>query len=156
MGLSPPPWYRGFILLYRTDSSTPLGENWQDIKGELVLSLGRRKAHICHKEVLPYMKRVNNLFEKIVSTKNLELAIHEVNKSHHWHKNHQPNKCTAWVELTKARRIKDLRDIIINGFQPKKAHISTRWDASAQKFRQISEPVQWPDQYVHHALIQVL
>lgn len=102
------------------------------------------------------MKRVNNLFEKIISDENLRKAIQEVNKSHHWHKNHQPNKCTAWVEITIEDRIKDLRNIILNGFQPKPAHISIRWDASAQKFRKINEPIQWPDQYIHHALIQVL
>ena len=31
-----------------------------------------------------------------------------------------------------------------------------RWDISAKKWREINEPVQWPDQYIHHALIQVL
>jgi hypothetical protein len=60
------------------------------------------------------------------------------------------------VQETKPERIEDLRQILLNGFEQKPPHISKRWDASARKWRVVSEPVQWPDQYVHHALIQVL
>lgn len=102
------------------------------------------------------MKRARDLFDSIVSDENLSLSIDEVNESHHWRKGHKPNKCTAWVELSKPKRIKDLRRFIISGFIASPPRISTRWDASAQKFRTISEPQQWPDQYVHHALIRVL
>lgn len=101
-------------------------------------------------------KRAGNLFEKIISDENLSLAIKEVNDSHHFHGNHKPNKCTAWVEETKEERVKELRAIIEAGFEPKPPKTKTRWDASAQKWRDTNEPVQWPDQYVHHALIQVL
>ena len=31
-----------------------------------------------------------------------------------------------------------------------------RYDASSQKWRETNEPHQWPDQYIHHALIQAL
>lgn len=102
------------------------------------------------------MKRVDNLFEKLISDENLSLAIDEVNKTHHWKTRHRPNKCTAWVIETKEERIRELRKIIINGFEPKPAREVKRWDASAQKWRNINEPVQFPDQYIHHALIQVL
>lgn len=102
------------------------------------------------------MKRVRELFEKIISDDNLRLAIDEVNKSHHWKAKHKPNACTAWVEITKEERIKQLREIIVNGFEQKPPRITQRYDAAAQKTRTISEPIQWPDQYVHHALIQVL
>ena len=57
---------------------------------------------------------------------------------------------------TKEERVVELRQIIIDGFEQKKPHVSQRWDASARKWRTVSEPAQWPDQYVHHALIQVL
>ena len=102
------------------------------------------------------MKRERNLFEKIIADDNLSLAIDEVNRSHHWHKGHQPNRCTAWVEYTKSERIKALKKIITDGFEPHEPHVSKRWDVSARKWRGISEPLQWPDQYVHHALIQVI
>ena len=103
------------------------------------------------------MKRADNLFDTLISDENLKKAIDTVNKKHHWiKKHHRPNLCTAWVEETKEERIKELKQIIINGFVQKKPRISVRWDASAQKYRTISEPVQYPDQYVHHALIQVL
>lgn len=102
------------------------------------------------------MKRVGNLFDRLISDENLRKAINEVNRTHHWRTHHRPNKCTAWVEETKEERIAELRKIIVEGFEPKEPHVTQRWDASAQKWRTVSEPAQWPDQYVHHALIQVL
>lgn len=96
------------------------------------------------------------LFEKLISDDNLERAIDEVNRTHHWLRDHRPNRCTGWVELTKPERIKELREIIANGFEQSKPRMTERWDASARKTRTICEPRQWPDQYVHHALIQVL
>lgn len=102
------------------------------------------------------MKRVSNLFPSLISDENLLKAIEEVNRTHHWRHGHKPNKVTAWVELTKEQRVKDLRKIILEGFQQKPPRIVRRYDVGAKKWRTISEPVQWPDQYVHHALIQVL
>ena len=102
------------------------------------------------------MKRESHLFEKIISDENLMAAIDEVNKSHHWRKGHRPNRCTAWVETTKPDRVKELKQIIVEGFVPCPSRKRRRWDPSARKWRDISEPKQWPDQYVHHALIQVL
>ena len=102
------------------------------------------------------MKRVGNLYETLVSDRNLSEAIDEVNRTHHWKKGHKPNRCTAWVEETKPDRIRELRKIIERGFIPKEPKITERWDPSAQKSRTICEPIQWPDQYVHHALIQIL
>lgn len=102
------------------------------------------------------MKRVNHLFEKLISDDNLEWAIDEVNRTHHWRTHHRPNKCTAWVEETKRERVRELRRIIVGGFEQKPPHVTERWDVSARKWRTVSEPAQWPDQYVHHALIQVL
>ena len=101
-------------------------------------------------------KRFNHLFEQIISDENLSIAIDEVNRTHRWHKYHIPNKCTAWVQLTKSERIIELRNILINGFIPSKPRISERYDMCAQKWRTITEPKQYPDQYIHHALIQVL
>lgn len=100
--------------------------------------------------------RHDELWQQLISDENLSLAIDEVNSSHHWTKHHRPNKCTAWVEETKAERIKELRKILNDGFEQQAPHVTWRWDVSARKWRKVSEPVQWPDQYVHHALIQVL
>lgn len=102
------------------------------------------------------MKRAGKLFDTLISDDNLLRAIDEVNRTHHWNRGHKPNTCTAWVEETKAQRVEDLRRILVGGFEPKKPHVSQRWDANARKWRTISEPARWPDQYVHHALIQVL
>lgn len=100
--------------------------------------------------------RNDELWQQLISDENLLRAIDEVNESHHWHSHHRPNRCTAWVEETKQERVEELREIIVNGFVQKPPHVTWRWDASARKWRKVSEPVQWPDQYVHHALIQVL
>lgn len=102
------------------------------------------------------MKRVNHLFEKLTTDDNLLRAIDEVNRTHHWHSHHRPNLCTAWVERTKPQRIQELREILISGFTPQKPRTMQHYDVNAKKWRTICEPVQWPDQYVHHALIQVL
>lgn len=102
------------------------------------------------------MKRVNNLFQKIISEDNIKQAIDEVNKSHRWLSVGKPNKKVLWVETTKEERIKELRQIILNGFVPKPTIEKRRWDINAKKWRNINEPLLYPDQYVHHALIQVL
>lgn len=105
---------------------------------------------------VPMPKRKGNLWEPLVSDENLIRAIDEVNRTHHWRTHHRPNEVTAWVEETKPERVKELRKILTAGFVPKPPHVTERWDASAQKWRTVSEPAQWPDQYVHHALIQIL
>lgn len=102
------------------------------------------------------MKRAKDLFEQIISDENLYLAIREVNRTHHWKTHHRPNACTAWVEETKDERVAELREILLTGYEPKEPRVTRRWDTSARKWRTVSEPVQWPDQYVHHALIQVV
>lgn len=102
------------------------------------------------------MKRIDGLFEKIISDENLDTAIYEVNKSHRWLSNHRPNKTVAWVEETATERREELRRIIVEGFQQSKPKTSVRFDKNSNKWRTINEPVLYPDQYVHHALIQVL
>ena len=106
------------------------------------------------------MKRVKNLFEPLISDSNLELAIHDVNASHRWLPKHKPNKTVAWVEEDIPARVKDLREIIIGiidgTVQLTPPLKKRRYDRSAGKWRDINEPLLWPDQYVHHALVQVL
>lgn len=103
------------------------------------------------------MKRKNNLFNKIISKENLYKAIEAVNKNHRWYcYPMKPNKKTLWVETTKDERVEELRNIIINGFEPSPTIKRRRYDRNAKKWRDICEPKLWPDQYVHHALIQVL
>lgn len=102
------------------------------------------------------MKRVSHLFEVIVSEENLDLAIAEVNRTHRWRKPGIPNRCTQWVERTADERKKDLRKIIEEGFEPSPERVMERYDGNARKWRTIHEPPQWPDQYVHHALIQAI
>ena len=102
------------------------------------------------------MKRANNLFPKLVSEENLRLAIFAVNVTHRFHPHHRPNRTVARVEADIDRYVKELREIITGGYEANEPRLARRWDKSAGKWRDISEPRLWPDQYVHHAVIQVL
>jgi hypothetical protein len=106
------------------------------------------------------MKRATQLYPVLISDGNLERAIAEVNATHRWLPRHKPNKVVAWVEEDIPARVKELREII-NGLIDRTQSLSPpikkrRYDKSAGKWRDINEPLLWPDQYVHHALVQVL
>lgn len=93
----------------------------------------------------------------MVSDENILAAIEKVNKSHRWNKYpDKPNKTVLWVERTKEERVKELREIIERGFEQQEPKIKRRYDANAGKWRDIAEPRLWPDQYVHHILVQVM
>ena len=102
------------------------------------------------------MKRIGFLFKKIISHENIYLAIQEVNKSHRWLSEGKPNLKVLWVESNIDYCIEDIKQIIINGFVPQPTLAKRRYDKNAKKWRDINEPRLYPDQYVHHALIQVL
>lgn len=102
------------------------------------------------------MKRRGNLFDELISYNNLGLAIDTVNKTHRWVGGHHPNKKVLYIEATREERIKELRQILIDGFVQKPTKAKKRYDRNAKKWRDIHEPALWPDQYVHHALIQVI
>lgn len=102
------------------------------------------------------MKRVKNIYQALISDENLRKAIAEVNASHRWRQHHRPNKVVAWIEADIDKRVAELREIINNGFVPAPAKVKRRWDKSACKWRDIHEPKLYPDQYIHHALIQAI
>ena len=101
------------------------------------------------------MKRVNDLFPKLISDENIISAITEVNRTHRTHKGRR-NKVVMWVERTLPERVEEIRKILIDGFEPNPVKCKRRYDHSAGKWRDICEPLLYPDQYVHHAVIQVL
>ena len=102
------------------------------------------------------MKRVKNLYAKLISDENLRMAIFEVNKTHRWRPHHKPNKTVVQIENDISQTVINLRNIIEQGFEPSPTLLKRRWDKSAGKWRDIYEPKLYPDQYIHHALIQVL
>lgn len=102
------------------------------------------------------MKRVGKLFPILISDENLSLAIDVVNKTHRWRRRHRPHQTVIWVERTKRERIEDLRKIITEGFEAAPVKHRTIYDTSSNKVREIYEPKLWPDQYIHHALIQII
>lgn len=102
------------------------------------------------------MKRTGNLYNYLISDENIREAINEVNKTHRWLKRHKPNKVVAWVESDINVRIAELRNIIESGFVESPMRTIKRYDRNAGKWREINEPKLWPDQYIHHILIQAL
>lgn len=100
------------------------------------------------------MKRVNNLYPILISDENIAKAISDVNSTHKF-LHGKPNRTVLWVEITKEERIKELREIIENGFVPSPSRHIRRYDHSAGKWRDIYEPKLWPDQYIHHMVVQV-
>ena len=102
------------------------------------------------------MKRVGFLWEKFIDRENIIKAIQEVNKTHRT-KYGKPNKIVLWVENTLDERIDELIRIVEDEyFEPSPTKEKEIWDNSAMKFRKIDEPPLYPDQYIHHMLIQVL
>lgn len=82
------------------------------------------------------MKRVNHLFDYLISDENLGNAIDEVNATHRWRPRHRPDKTVQRVEADRAGSIEALRTIIVSGFEPSPARKKRRWDKSAGKWRE--------------------
>jgi hypothetical protein len=139
-------------------SSAPLGADKPSGHGLVHFRnlRGRWKDREAKRRKTFLMKRANNLFPKLVSEENLRLAIFAVNVTHRFHPRHRPNRTVARVEADVDRYVKELREIITGGYEANEPRLARRWDKSAGKWRDISEPRLWPDQYVHHAVIQVL
>lgn len=103
------------------------------------------------------IKRSRNIFTKIIAEDNLRKAIQTVCNSHRWdHYPNKQNKTVLWLEENMDNAVLELQKMIIDGFEPSPVKIKKRYDSNAKKWREISEPCLWPDQCVHHALIQVL
>lgn len=107
------------------------------------------------------MKRVR-IYQQILSDENLSLAIDDVNRGHRRNPDHSLNKTVLEIEANKDEYVVKLREFIIALVTGDK-HMHRplqrrRWDRNADngkgKWRDINEPLLWPDQYVHHAVIQ--
>lgn len=103
------------------------------------------------------MKREKNLFPKLISDENLKKAIITVINSHRWVRYPDvPNRTAKWLEDTLDKRVAELKKIIIEGYVPNEVTRKKRYDRNARKWRDICEPKMFPDQCVHHALVQVV
>ena len=96
------------------------------------------------------MKRVKHVFNKVFDIDNIKQAIYDVNSGH------RGRKEPAWVEDIIDDRIKDFKNIILNGYTKSDTRKMTIYDKNAKKYRDIEEPKLCPDQYIHHMIIQPL
>ena len=94
-------------------------------------------------------KRIGRLMERLCTRENALQAIQAVNETR------KDNKTAQWVERTKEDRADELCELV-RDFHPKPPRTFQRYDSTAGKWREINEPALWPDQYVHHMIVQVL
>lgn len=97
------------------------------------------------------MKRIGNLFEKLINDDNLDLAITNSSKSKRKRKDVQRvlNNRTEYINI--------IREAICNGSFTKPIHKGTKiYDGSSRKERIIVVPQYICEQIVHHAVVQVL
>ena len=137
--------------------SSPLGENFaagtrpskpdMDLKGREVNKKNYLRPKGDHS--MKNTKRIGYLMEKLCTRENALLAIEAVNEPR------KKNKTAQWVESTKEARADELCELL-RDFHPKKPRTFPRYDSTAGKWREINEPALWPDQYVHHMIVQVL
>lgn len=107
------------------------------------------------------MKRVR-VYQQILSDENLSLAIDEVNRGHRRNPDHSLNKTVLEIKAHKEEYVIKLREYIealARGDEHlHKPLVRRKWDRNADsgkgKWREINEPLLWPDQYVHHAVLQ--
>ncbi len=107
------------------------------------------------------MKRVR-VYQQIISDENLSLAIDDVNRSHRRNPDHSLNKTVLEIEAHKDEYIVKLREyieaLVAGDEHLHKPIVRRKWDGNADngkgKWREINEPLLWPDQYVHHAALQ--
>lgn len=107
------------------------------------------------------MKRVR-IYQQIISDENLRLAIQEVNRGHRRNGDHSLNKKVMEIEANMDEYVVKLRKFIqglVTGDERMHRPLKRRkWDRNADngkgKWRDINEPLLWPDQYVHHAVVQ--
>ena len=102
------------------------------------------------------MKRVNNLFNKFIELDNLEKAVETVASGHRWKAGHKRNITAKQMESDPQKYAKIIQQIILDGLEPSPVRTRRRWDKSAGKWRDIAEPRLWPDQVIHHAIIQTI
>ena len=99
------------------------------------------------------MKRADNLYETLVSDENLLRAITEVNRGH---KSKKSNRIFDFTTEHPDEAVAELRAIIEQGYVQSEPRKRKHYDQSSQKWREIGTPKLWPDQYIHHAVIQTL
>ncbi len=97
------------------------------------------------------MKRKGYLFEKVIDEENIRLAIRKAAKGK------RGRKTVEWCLENEDVVVDDICDMLVNRtFVPSQPTVKVIYDEHRNKERTIACPRFYPDQIVHHALIQVL
>ena len=98
--------------------------------------------------IIRNMKRYNNLFEKIVDTKNILNAIDKASRRK------RNRKSVKRVLLNKEEYAEIIRQILIDGsYIPSPYEVKTIYDGTRHKERTIYKPRFYPDQIIHWAVM---
>lgn len=97
-------------------------------------------------------KRASHIMENIAAEENVRLAILNVNAAHH------KRSVCRWVERTLDERVAELQRMVQDpGWTANPPRKFAFYDKSAGKWRdEVCEPPIWPDQYIHHMIVQAL
>ncbi|MBQ0161419.1 MAG: hypothetical protein KBT28_12460 [Bacteroidales bacterium] len=97
------------------------------------------------------MKRVGYLWEQVIDKENIRIAIRDAAKG----KRGRPT--VEWCLANEDAAIDDIREMLVSGsFIPSYPHVKTIIDQRRGKERLIACPRFYPDQVIHHALMQPL
>lgn len=98
------------------------------------------------------MKRIGNLYDKMISIKMMEKVYAGVMKGKR-HKN-EPGSKSYMIRMNKDYYMAEVgRMLQERSFKPGKPKVSIRWDEGCQKYREIKAPKLFPDQFVHWAIM---
>lgn len=97
------------------------------------------------------MKRVGHLFEQLLDRENIRQAIRKSSKGK------RDRKIVQWCLLNEEAAINRIESLLMhNQWIPAQPNVFEKYDANRNKTRTICCPVYFPDQIIHHAIMQVL
>lgn len=96
------------------------------------------------------MKRINNLFDKIVSLDNLVLAESKARKGK------KASRGVAMFDSASENKLSELHDLLVSGYYKTSKYDTFKMVTHEGKEREIFRLPYYPDRIVHHAIMNVM